>query len=57
MPTILIADDHKLFAESLSSILSPAYQTLGIATNGRELIDLAVKHKPNLILRMSRCRF
>ena len=50
MPSILIADDHKLFAESLSSILNPAYQTLGIAMNGRELIDLAVKHKPNLIL-------
>jgi len=50
MPSILIADDHQLFAESLRSLLSPAYQVLGIATNGRELIDLAVLHKPNMIL-------
>ena len=50
MPSILIADDHQLFAESLRSLLSPAYQVLGIATNGRELIDLAVQHKPHMIL-------
>lgn len=50
MPTILIADDHQLLAESLRSLLSPTFQVVGIATNGRELIDLAVKHKPNMIL-------
>jgi DNA-binding NarL/FixJ family response regulator len=50
VPSIVIADDHQLFAESLRSLLSPAYEVLGIATNGRELIDLAVQHKPNMIL-------
>ena len=50
MPSILIADDHQLLAESLRSLLSPKYQVIGIATNGRELVDLAAKHKPNMIL-------
>ncbi len=49
-PTILIADDHKLFAESLRSLLSPSYDVVGIAANGRELTELAVQLKPNLIL-------
>ena len=50
MPSILIADDHQLLAESLRSLLSPTYQVVGIASNGRDLIDLAVQHKPNMIL-------
>ena len=49
-PTILIADDHQLFAESLSSLLSPMYDVVGVAANGKELTELAVKLKPNLIL-------
>ena len=31
-------------------MLSPTYDVVGIATNGKELIDLAVKLKPNLVL-------
>ncbi len=49
-PTLLIADDHQLFAESLRSLLSPVYDVVGIATNGRELTELAIRLKPNLIL-------
>ena len=49
-PTLLIADDHQLFAESLRSLLSPSYDVVGIATNGRELIELAMRLKPDLIL-------
>jgi len=49
-PTVLIADDHQLFAESLRSLLSPTYDVVGIAANGKELTDLAVKLKPNLVL-------
>ena len=49
-PTLLIADDHQLFAESLRSLLSPSYDIVGIATNGRELTELALRFKPNLIL-------
>ncbi len=49
-PSILIADDHKVFAEGLRSMLSASYETVGIATNGRELIELALRLKPDLIL-------
>ena len=49
-PTLLIADDHQLFAESLRSLLSPTYDVVGVAANGKELIELAVKLKPNLVL-------
>jgi DNA-binding NarL/FixJ family response regulator len=49
-PSLLIADDHQLFAEGLCSLLKPSYVMVGIASNGRELIELASRHKPNLIL-------
>src|SRR5271167_2730327 len=47
---VLIADDHQLFAESLRSLLSPSHDIVGIATNGRELTELAVQFKPDLIV-------
>jgi DNA-binding NarL/FixJ family response regulator len=49
-PSVLIADDHRLFAEGLRSMLSSSYEIVGIASNGRDLTELAVRHKPDLIL-------
>lgn len=49
-PSILIADDHQLFAEGLRSMLSESYDIVGIAGNGRELTQLAARHKPDLIM-------
>ncbi len=49
-PTLLIADDHQLFAESLRSLLSPTYDVVGIAANGKELTEMAMKLKPNLVM-------
>ena len=49
-PSILIADDHRLFAEGISSLLSSCYEVVGIATDGRELTELAGRYKPDLIL-------
>jgi len=49
-PTVLIADGLVMYAEALRSLLSPAYQTVGIASTGRELTELAIRHKPSLIL-------
>jgi DNA-binding NarL/FixJ family response regulator len=48
--TILIADDHRFLAQSLQSILKPAFDTVGIASNGRELVELAERLRPNLII-------
>ena len=49
-PTLLIADDHQLFAESLRSLLSSTYEVVGIASNGKELVELATKLKPTLVM-------
>jgi DNA-binding NarL/FixJ family response regulator len=49
-PTILIADDHRLYADALRSMLSPAYEVVGIATNEQELTELAVQFKPDVIV-------
>ena len=49
-PTVLIADDQQLLAESLRSLLTPFYNVVGIATNGKELIDMATQYKPTLVL-------
>ncbi len=48
--TILIADGHRLYADALSAMLSPAYEIVGIGTNGRELTELAVRFEPDLIV-------
>jgi DNA-binding NarL/FixJ family response regulator len=48
--TILIADGHRLYADALSAMLSPAYEIVGIVTNGQELTELAVRLEPALIV-------
>ncbi len=49
-PSILIADDHQMFAEAIRSLLSPTYDVVGIASNGRELTEMALQHKPTLVV-------
>jgi len=49
-PSVLIADDHRLYAEGLRSLLSPLYEIVAIAENGQELVKLAAQHKPDLIV-------
>jgi DNA-binding NarL/FixJ family response regulator len=48
----LIADDHRLFAESLMAVLSEdeRIDVVGIAGNGQEAVDLARKLQPDVIL-------
>lgn len=49
---IIIADDHKLFAEGLVHIINEIEDAELIATagNGRELLQLMNSHQPNLVL-------
>lgn len=48
---VIIADDHDIIREGLKSLLEKkGVRVLGIARNGREAIDLAVKYKPDLVL-------
>ncbi len=49
---VLIADDHRLFAEALEAILSTdeRLEIVGKAANGEEAVGLAVALKPDVIL-------
>jgi len=49
---VLIADDHRLFAEALEAILDgePVLTVVGRASDGREAIALAESLKPDVVL-------
>lgn len=48
---ILIADDHALFRDGLRSLLrSEGHEIIAEAKNGREAIQLAHQHKPDVVL-------
>ena len=49
---LLLADDHRLFAESLMSVLSEdeRVEVVGIAENGQEAVELATELQPDVIL-------
>jgi DNA-binding NarL/FixJ family response regulator len=49
-PRVLIADDHAVVAEGLSSILQKSYDVIGIVRDGRELLVEAPKMEPDLIV-------
>jgi len=49
-PRVLIADDHAVVAEGLSSILQKSYNVIGIVRDGRELLIEAPKLEPDLIV-------
>jgi DNA-binding NarL/FixJ family response regulator len=49
---VLIADDHRLFAEALEAILGaePEIEVVGRARNGEEAVVQALKLKPDVVL-------
>lgn len=47
---ILLADDHKIVAEGLRSLLEPEFQLVGIVEDGRELIAKAKELSPDVIV-------
>ena len=49
---VLIADDHRLFAEALEAILAsePDIEIVGRARNGEEAVEQALRLKPDVIL-------
>jgi DNA-binding NarL/FixJ family response regulator len=47
---LVIADDYRLYAESLSLMLNPLYETVAIATSKQELIESAARSNPDLIV-------
>lgn len=49
-PTILIADDHKMFSQGLAGLLEEEFDLVGSVENGQALIDEALRLKPDLII-------
>jgi len=49
---IIIADDHPLIRKSLKIVINEnvRFKLVGEAANGKELIDLAIKLKPDIII-------
>ena len=47
---LLIADDHTLLAEACKNLLEPEFDVVGIADNGRALLQLAAELKPEIVI-------
>src|SRR5690348_16227395 len=50
LPRFLIADDHVIFAEALKSYIERRYPVVGMVSDGRELIEAAIKLRPEIIV-------
>ena len=49
-PSVLLADDHRLVAEGLKSLLSAEFDLVGVVEDGRALIAAARQLRPNVIV-------
>jgi DNA-binding NarL/FixJ family response regulator len=49
-PRILLADDHRMVAEGLRSLLSAEFDLVGVVEDGRALIEAARKLNPDVIV-------
>ena len=49
-PRVLLADDHRMVAEGLKSLLSGEFELAGVVEDGRALIEAARKLRPDVIV-------
>jgi DNA-binding NarL/FixJ family response regulator len=49
-PRIFLADDHALLLEAFSKLLESKYDVVGTATDGRKMLTLVTKLKPDVVL-------
>jgi len=49
-PRVLLADDHRLLVDTLSSVLEPRYEVVGRVTDGRSLLEAAENLRPDVIV-------
>jgi DNA-binding NarL/FixJ family response regulator len=49
-PRILLADDHRIVAEGIRSLIEPEFELVGIVEDGRALLIAAEKLKPDVII-------
>jgi DNA-binding NarL/FixJ family response regulator len=49
-PRVLLADDHRVVAEGLKSLLSAEFELVGVVEDGRALIEAARTLRPDIIV-------
>jgi DNA-binding NarL/FixJ family response regulator len=49
-PRLLIADDHKIFAEGLKRLLNADFDIVGVVEDGRDLVAAAEKLRPDVMV-------
>ena len=49
-PRVLLADDHRIVAEGLKSLLEPEFELIEIVENGRALVDATRRVRPDVIV-------
>jgi DNA-binding NarL/FixJ family response regulator len=49
-PRILLADDHTMLLDAFQRLLEPRCEIVGVAGDGRALIDLAASTRPDVII-------
>jgi DNA-binding NarL/FixJ family response regulator len=49
-PRVLLADDHRLVAEGMKSLLSAEFELVGVVEDGRALVEAARKLRPDVIV-------
>jgi len=49
-PKILLADDHKMFAQGLAGLLQDEFELLATVEDGQALVDAAVLLEPDIII-------
>jgi len=49
-PTIVLADDHRIVAEGLKSILAGHFELLGVVADGQQMVDAARRLRPDAIV-------
>jgi CheY-like chemotaxis protein len=49
-PRILIADGYVLIAEACKGLLEPEFHVVGIASDGRKLLELMAKLEPDVVI-------
>jgi DNA-binding NarL/FixJ family response regulator len=49
-PRLLLADDHVPLLESVRHLLTPAFDIVGVARDGREALELAARVRPDVVV-------
>ena len=49
-PRVLLADDHKIVAQGLELILGDSFTLVGTVSDGRALVEAAVRLKPDVVV-------